>query len=347
MSELLSQDQIDELLRANADSGEQSGESGGKNYDALRKSFDIISDETGSVLSTVLNKTVTCEVESCEPAQSEALADKISDTALCLTIPYKSGFSGSFYMILTTGCVAILSDLMMMGDGSAEFCDDHKDAIGELANQIMGAYSTSIGSELNDSISVDTIEVAEYDPANPPVPIDESDMSIIKLSVEGFDDAYMAYLVPGDLSNQLMDKLGLIGGSGENEEAQIGLSEAELDDLASVATDGGGATADLGTDSFAATPSAVSPASQKNIGMLLDVELDVSIELGRTDISVKKILELSPGSIVELDRMAGEPVDLLVNSKVVAKGEVVVVDENFGIRIVSLVSTEDRIKSLR
>jgi flagellar motor switch protein FliN/FliY len=81
--------------------------------------------------------------------------------------------------------------------------------------------------------------------------------------------------------------------------------------------------------------------------MLLDVDLDVYIELGRANLSIKRILELSPGSIVELDRMAGEPVDLLVNEKVVAKGEVVVVDENFGIRIVSLVSAEDRIKSLK
>jgi flagellar motor switch protein FliN/FliY len=64
-------------------------------------------------------------------------------------------------------------------------------------------------------------------------------------------------------------------------------------------------------------------------------------------LSIKKILELAPGSIVELDKMAGEPVDLLVNNKVVAKGEVVVIDENFGIRIVSLIPAEDRIKSLR
>lgn len=88
-------------------------------------------------------------------------------------------------------------------------------------------------------------------------------------------------------------------------------------------------------------------APRENVDMLLDIELDVSIELGRTNLSIKRILEMGPGSIVELDRMAGEPVDLLVNNKVVAKGEVVVVDENFGIRIVSLVSPEERIKSLR
>jgi flagellar motor switch protein FliN/FliY len=87
--------------------------------------------------------------------------------------------------------------------------------------------------------------------------------------------------------------------------------------------------------------------SNANIDMLLDVELDVSIELGKTLLSIKRVLELAPGSIVELDRMAGEPVDLLVNNKVVAKGEVVVIDESFGIRIVSLVSAEERIRSLR
>ena len=87
--------------------------------------------------------------------------------------------------------------------------------------------------------------------------------------------------------------------------------------------------------------------STTNIDMLLDVELDVSIELGKSLLSIKRVLELAPGSIVELDRMAGEPVDLLVNNKVVAKGEVVVIDESFGIRIVSLVSAEERIRSLR
>jgi flagellar motor switch protein FliN/FliY len=84
-----------------------------------------------------------------------------------------------------------------------------------------------------------------------------------------------------------------------------------------------------------------------NVQMLLDINLNVTIELGRTRLSIRKILELGPGSIIELDRLAGEPVDLLVNDKVVAKGEVVVVDEYFGIRIISLVSPEERIKQLR
>jgi flagellar motor switch protein FliN/FliY len=83
-----------------------------------------------------------------------------------------------------------------------------------------------------------------------------------------------------------------------------------------------------------------------NIDLLLDVKMPVSIELGRTDMPISEILTLGPGSIVELDKLAGEPVDLLVNDKIIAKGEVVVVDENFGVRITMLMSPEERLKSL-
>ena len=91
------------------------------------------------------------------------------------------------------------------------------------------------------------------------------------------------------------------------------------------------------------------PAGQpetKNISMLMDVNLPVAIELGRTKMSISDILALGPGSIVELAKLAGEPVDLLVNQRVVAKGEVVVIDENFGVRITQLLTPEERLKAL-
>lgn len=83
-----------------------------------------------------------------------------------------------------------------------------------------------------------------------------------------------------------------------------------------------------------------------NLELLLDVNLPISIELGRTTMKIKDILSLGPGAVVELKKLAGEPVDLLVNNKVVARGEVVVVDENFGLRITSLLSPEERLRSL-
>ena len=86
---------------------------------------------------------------------------------------------------------------------------------------------------------------------------------------------------------------------------------------------------------------------QRNLNMLLDIPLQVTVELGRTKRIVKDILELSHGSILELDKLAGEPVDILINSKLIAKGEVVVIDENFGVRVTDILSAAERLSKLR
>lgn len=88
-------------------------------------------------------------------------------------------------------------------------------------------------------------------------------------------------------------------------------------------------------------------AEQTNLNLLLDIPLRVTVELGRTQKTIKDILELSQGSIVELDKLAGEPVDILVNNKLIAKGEVVVIDENFGVRVTDIVSQLDRITKIQ
>lgn len=84
-----------------------------------------------------------------------------------------------------------------------------------------------------------------------------------------------------------------------------------------------------------------------NLNLLMDIPLKVTVELGRTQKQIKDILELSQGSIIELDKLAGEPVDILVNNKLIAKGEVVVIDENFGVRVTDIVSQWDRIQKLQ
>ncbi|SDP25165.1 flagellar motor switch protein FliN/FliY [Litchfieldia salsa] len=94
-------------------------------------------------------------------------------------------------------------------------------------------------------------------------------------------------------------------------------------------------------------PTKLQEAEANNLDMLLDISLQVTVELGRTKRSIKEILELSSGSIIELDKLAGEPVDVLVNNKLVAKGEVVVIDENFGVRVTDIISQRERIKNLK
>lgn len=85
---------------------------------------------------------------------------------------------------------------------------------------------------------------------------------------------------------------------------------------------------------FAAMP------SQENIGLIMDVPLEVTVELGRTKKSIAEILDFSPGTIIELNKIAGEPIDVLVNGKFVAKGEVVVIEESFGIRVTEIINNK-------
>ena len=107
---------------------------------------------------------------------------------------------------------------------------------------------------------------------------------------------------------------------------------------------GGPEVNQLEFEQFDKTPK--SGDSKKRMDLIMDLVLPVSIELGRTKMFVKDILELDRGSVIELDKMAGEPVDLFINEKKMAVGEVVVVDKHFGIRITNLIDPQDRIKNL-
>ncbi|MSP21503.1 MAG: flagellar motor switch protein FliN [Dehalococcoidia bacterium] len=93
------------------------------------------------------------------------------------------------------------------------------------------------------------------------------------------------------------------------------------------------------------TPDA-SGAPSRPIDILMDVAMRVSVELGRSSLTVEEILELGPGSVVELNKLAGEPVDVLVNERLIARGEVVVVDENFGVRITEIISPRQRANAI-
>ena len=83
-----------------------------------------------------------------------------------------------------------------------------------------------------------------------------------------------------------------------------------------------------------------------NIGLIMDVYMELTVELGRTKKLIKDILGIGEGTIIELDKLAGEPVDILVNHKLIAKGEVVVIDENFGVRVTEIVSPMERMAEL-
>jgi flagellar motor switch protein FliN/FliY len=114
------------------------------------------------------------------------------------------------------------------------------------------------------------------------------------------------------------------------------------------AGDGGAATA--ATDAASRVFEKLSPANgahaQHDIDMILDIPVQLTVELGRTKIPIKHILQLAQGSVVELDGLAGEPMDVLVNGCLIAQGEVVVVNEKFGIRLTDIITPSERIRKL-
>ena len=89
------------------------------------------------------------------------------------------------------------------------------------------------------------------------------------------------------------------------------------------------------------------PGTDVKLDVVLDIPVTISMEIGRTKISIRNLLQLNQGSVVELDRLAGEPMDVLVNGTLIARGEVVVVNEKFGIRLTDIISPAERVKKLR
>ena len=297
--------------------------SGGIDAGALRPDAEAILDQGTSVLGTLLGRTSTLALRDIREAEEGALAEGLDDQGLIVRLAMDHGLPGELCILVRKETAARLCGVMMGGDGSAPFKDEDIDALNEFGNQFMGSVCTTLGTRYNLSVAPAQAQTSFYSPDSPPFDLSGAAIVDADLSIEGLPDARFRLL----LSPALAAKLSGAGESG-------GSSGANSNPLASL----GG---------FDASLSRSMEDSPPNIQMLLDINLNVTIELGRTRLSIRKILELGPGSIIELDRLAGEPVDLLVNDKVVAKGEVVVVDEYFGIRIISLVSPEERIKQLK
>jgi len=122
-----------------------------------------------------------------------------------------------------------------------------------------------------------------------------------------------------------------------NEQAESEAAAADADEAADSAS---AASFDELTDSSM-------PGSDVNLDVVLDIPVNLSMEIGRTKISIRNLLQLNQGSVVELERLAGEPMDVLVNGTLIARGEVVVVNEKFGIRLTDIISPAERVKKLK
>ncbi len=187
---------------------------------------------------------------------------------------------------------------------------DDTDALGELANQLASGLSTALGEWLGHSVGFEGPGLQWLAEGGAALPAGTSE-PVLALSVTLKGTSADAWLVvPWGAVSRVPPRTA---------------AEATL------------------------PPLQESPSRKNGHGMelLLDISLPVTVELGRTRMMIRDILHLTPGSVLELDKLAGEPVDILINEKSIARGEVVVIDENFGVRLTSIVTPSERVASLQ
>lgn len=378
MGEMLSQAELDALL-GNVMEDDSSSNSAvilsADDQDVLGEVGNINMGTAATTLFTLLSHKVLITTPRVRVMTWEELSSGYDRPAVGIRVGYKLGLRGSNILILKDQDVKIIADLMMGGTGDvskdAEINDLDMSAIGEAMNQMVGSASTSLSSMIHAKVDIDTpqpfmldfqsgvtvLESAGFAP-------DEMICSVaFRMEVGDLIDSEIMQIYPMDFAKQLVGilKENMMGDS--NDDA-ITL-DSIMDSTPAAATSAPPVAAATASQSMAVAPQSVRVQSappqnvqtaqfvpfdaqevyqqKENMGIIMDVPLDISVELGRTHKKISEILEFSPGTVLELDKLAGEPIDIIVNGKFVAKGDVVVIDENFGIRITEIISADKRI----
>jgi flagellar motor switch protein FliN len=332
---ILSQADIDALLNSGMVGSGSAAATSGFDSDSIRGAVDLFADQMGIVIGTLVNASVTASIGEMWAGESEEALAQMPEGTLALIAGFEQGFSGELALVSPKELVALLSEAMLGGDLNSGFKDDHLDAFKELGNQILGAVSTALGQHYEVSLAATQARISPFNPDAPPFSMTGAASIELRITLADKHRGAMRLLLSQPLVMAFTE---------HTEENAPGAQPARQPSPAASMSEVENVARSNVFDRSLAMPSLT---QSPNVDLLLDIPLNVTIELGRSRLSIRKVLELGPGSIVELDRLAGEPVDLLVNDKVVARGEVVVVDEYFGIRVLSLISPEERIKQLR
>jgi flagellar motor switch protein FliN/FliY len=260
---------------------------------------------------------------------------------------YTKGMTGVVLFALPLKEGTMLVDLMLGGDGtpSPELAGDSRDALAETFNQIMGSANQALSDLAGETLSISNVEIfssqgtdtAGMEEILGPGPFYDLPLETVQESLT----TLIHLLIPDLLVQQIKRKLGL----GEPVAAPQLAAVPEPPPPPAPTTP---RPAPAPPPSPMTQPVRMAPANVDtgNLDLLMDIELPLMVRMGQTEMQLGDLLKLTPGSILELNRAADAPVELLVNSKLIAKGEVVVVDGNFAFRITEIESTDTRIRSL-
>jgi flagellar motor switch protein FliN/FliY len=334
----LSQEEVDALLGTANNYFSQPLNT--EEQDVLREIGNINAGSASTALSELLNQRVIINTPTLKFTTLKELHNEFDSPYLLVEVEYTTGINGSNIFIIKSQDAAIIANLMMGGNG--QNCCSTVDeiaisAVSEAMNQMIGYSATSLSEMFNTVIVISPpkIKLIENKNDDELFELDTSEQIVVisfELKIGDILQSQIMLVMNIDVAKQQVQYLL----EDTNKEFSNFVSDVKINDTINTpASQSQGPTE--GNSSFPNTG---------NLNLILDVPLRLSVLLGRTKRNIADVLRLTQGSIVELERLESEPVDILVNDKLIARGEVVVVKEYFGVRITDIISTENRLKNL-
>jgi flagellar motor switch protein FliN/FliY len=371
----LSQDEIDALLQE-TDSLEIDTGFGGAGEplsDEEKSRFVALLegaiDSQASNLSILTRKNVNLEKPTLNLLMGEEIIEQLPDGVVDVKIDFTEAIPGEHSYLVDSATAQAVAGLMM-GQTGVELDDAALSAVAEALSQISGPVATEIGNRSGKTVQNAPPDFQSVSKEKVRLPQGEVVVKLeYPLMIEGETPAKLVELYSLSLAKEIVSAigagaeeagagapaaaaaaLGAMGGGGGGAQGQ-GAGIAQTFGQAFGAPQGMGVGAGQSPPNvqpvqFANLQGASATGEQGNIGLLMDVYMELTVELGRTRKLIREILGIGEGTIIELDKLAGEPVDILVNHKLIAKGEVVVIDENFGVRVTEIVSPMQRMSDL-
>ncbi|GMQ60486.1 flagellar motor switch phosphatase FliY [Vallitalea sediminicola] len=378
MDEMLSQEEINALLQGLDDTSSSSEETEQLNdteKDAIGEISNISMGTAATTLFSLVNQKVVITTPTVSVCKWKNLAKDFVKPCVAIQIVYKEGLEGTNLLMLHEDDVKIIADLMMGGEGistEAPLSDLHLSAISEAMNQMIGSAATSMSSMFGKKIDInppssnivdfnveESEEFAEF--------LNKEFLKVsFKMQIGDLVDSEMMQLYPMEFAKDIYDNfMACQEVAAEEEKIEEKIPEEKpvettpnkqmpnqrmqmpnqmggYNNMYNQGSDNQFRNIDVQQAQFQDFDINAVMQQKENIDLIMDVPLEVTVELGRTSKPIKEILEFAPGTIIELKKLAGEPIDVLVNGKNVAKGEVVVIDENFGIRITDIIKNNQQ-----
>ena len=365
----LSQDEIDALL-AGVDSaglGSSPGPmaamtapSGGSEED--RRAFqDFLSANIGaesSNLSMMTGATVALKGPQVSFTGRDALLNQFPDMVTVVKADFSSGFPGEHIFIMPENTAQSIASLMNKEE-NIQMDEMAMSVIGEVISQLVGTQITDLTKRTNNkSIAAIAPEAVNVKKAVAALPAGEFISALYQLDLGDGKSNQIWEVYGGGVAADIARALNggstvampAMGGMDMSGGMGMGMPGMSMQGMGMSGMGMGGSVMGNPTNvqavQFPNLMPRATPQEAGNIGLIMDVFMEMTVELGRTRKLIKEILGMGEGTIIELDKLAGEPVDILVNHKLIAKGEVVVIDENFGVRVTEIVSPLERMNDL-